>query len=1425
MAINLTYFDTKLHTPTGTEESVKNCLAEYLFPDTKFAVGHIYENSTTPSDLQNYNNLTPQFSNGEKVYFASAEIREKIYPTKSDGAAYGSLVFTPCKDFKELTSLRILIIDDETGENGGLIPNEQAKKMVGDCYGRMSPDIAKKLTGTTNTPFQFRLGIKPQLGSNIHRIAKGTLAPGRLLDNLGQPQISRTQDGRLKTKIGYDLVLPASSFKGRKDASKIEPGEHTLTVGIGIKTLAEYGKHSLGTQILVNYPQGVEVDILPKIKLAAQRLAAIESDPRKIAQYFVDKYDKQIELRRQDLSLIESANLANSESDNNLLDEGYLKSYLEDSDLDDKDLEKTGLHSKNLESTNSEDTDLQNTGLQNAGLENTGLQSTALQNNSLHNTYLQDSSLQNIKLEDTDLQNRSLHNEKLEKIELEDFDLDNTDLDDIEQQYNQHFHSLLKASIENHPQLLEHPNIVSKLTTLIRREWVDIATGRAIKFQSGLAQPSLELKKNEICVPYLKEGEKLIVTRSPLINSNGVILLTNKHLPEFANEKGTIHIHPETAAAYLQADFDGDRIAYELASKYPTLTAEIESHQLPENRHTDIIKADKQAYIAATFSEIALAASSNKIGLIANNIQKAVSIQNEVDSLPEKEKIDFLSSLRKQCLKIQEIDVNGLSIPSGKKQQCLAIQEKANILVNLTNEIEEKANNLANPANEIEEKTNTLPNLSEEENITAQLQTAKQIFFETVDILSNELQTAADGPKSSARPNEDILEFATIILDSREVAWIPDKKQEEPYSNRTMRSQNHSPIDKMIQATNQIWQEHHLESLPTHQFANLFPKDYTPEQKEAAQKIIKTYNNLYSEATALKQQATQQPGPRLIATSATSGKQLVITNLVKYNHPNVWQSDNLNIKLAKSHHSQGLIALAEVKSNSNQGKTLGNISKETVKEHNLREVKSNPNQWQTLGNISKETVKQHNLKPGMTLKGAKIEIKPGITPQEVKVKFQVARDFAEETKAQYTTETYKIQSAIWHSAHASDQKGYDNYSKATAAFNIFPEIVTQQAKEFQFTNITLAGIHHPTNEWGQELNNKTIEFEVAIETRENHPNFNKRVILVEGKQIAPMTEKEYQLPIGTKGKGIFTPESSANLIATTAKGNTLKIGQLRKYDFTGENFNQTQATLTIDFIAQSGRNNSVPVVKIDDKILGVIDGSARDKLKSAGLLRPGVKLNTTLQSNPATTAILNVDKESLKYPESWIRRVDVFKQIGIEDNLEIGIGDSIKTEVQEKPKIGMQDNLESASVIPTNFGKTPVNQETLKEKSVTQKATREEELPPKPNHIPSDTKPYQRPDWEKHLVKYALKTLNNIEPDEFNRRIAPIGQYIAIYTENKQEKTLRIIDGIGDGGILYKAKQGEPPSIDNFSQAEKQQFNSLMQQNQPAKNKPDGLSR
>ncbi|MBW4635053.1 MAG: hypothetical protein KME30_25080 [Iphinoe sp. HA4291-MV1] len=195
------------------------------------------------------------------MYFASDDkVRERIYPNASDGAAYGSLLFTPCRDFKELKNLRILVIDDATGENGGFLPPDVAKNLVGDCYGKISLDLAEELTSSSNTPFQFRLGIKEQEENPVARIAKGTLAPFRL-EQVGEALI------RDNGKTGYDMVLATSSFKGRKGEDALAPGEYNLTVGLGIKTLAEYGEHSLGTQILVNYPRAVEADMLPRLEI------------------------------------------------------------------------------------------------------------------------------------------------------------------------------------------------------------------------------------------------------------------------------------------------------------------------------------------------------------------------------------------------------------------------------------------------------------------------------------------------------------------------------------------------------------------------------------------------------------------------------------------------------------------------------------------------------------------------------------------------------------------------------------------------------------------------------------------------------------------------------------------------------------------------------------------------------------------------------------------------------------------------------------------------------------------------------------------------------------------------------------------------------------------------------------------------------
>jgi DNA primase len=527
MVIHLSHFDTKLRQDLELQEPIKNCLAEYLFPDAQFALGEINPKSVTAKDLREYKGMTLQFSSGKRMYFSSLPVRDLVYPNPSDSAAYGSLIFTPCQKFSEIRQARVLVIDDVTGENGGILPTEQAKKLVGDCHGKLSLELAEELTGKKNAPFQFRLGIKPQQGSEVHRIGKGTLAPDPRLETLTSEVVKR---GGI-SKTGYDIILPISSFKGRKGETAIQPREYILDLGIGVKTLAEYGKQSLGAQVLVNYPKGVQTDLLPLLYQKADELSKSQGDLYALAKYFLKNYQER----------------------------------------------------GNVESENLED--------------------------------------------------------------LEGFTvLDAWEGEENKQSQQRIFYDLLKTDLEHHGQLLEHPFVIDELQKFLQKQWMDIATGRAIKFQSALAQPSLDLQEDEVCVPKIPDGVELIVTRSPLVNSNGVITLKNRHVRHLMRLEGSIHIHPDTAAKHLQGDFDGDRLAFEQADKYPTLTAEIQEALLPENRYPDVIKKAKVPY-QGSFEQIAVSAVRNDIGKIANQIMRAVTLRWETMLMPEEKQEAYVKQV------------------------------------------------------------------------------------------------------------------------------------------------------------------------------------------------------------------------------------------------------------------------------------------------------------------------------------------------------------------------------------------------------------------------------------------------------------------------------------------------------------------------------------------------------------------------------------------------------------------------------------------------------------------------------------------------------------------------------------------------------------------------------------------------------------
>lgn len=737
MTLYLAHFDTKLRQDLQVTEPIKNCLAEYLFPDTRFAIGEINPEQVKAKELREYQGMTLQFASRERMYFSNRSVRDLLYPNSSDGAAYGSLPFTPCQSFSEIQQARVLVINDNTGDSNGILPKEQALKLVGDCHGKMSLELAEQLTGRKNASLQFRLGIRPQENCQFYRIAKGTLAPDSRLETLTSAVIEQGD----KFKVGYDLILPTSSFKGRKGADTIQPGEYILDIGIGVKTIAEYGKQSLGAQVLVNYPKGVSSEILPILQQKAEELAQAQSDLHALAQHFVTTYEERA----------------------NCFEEIF---------------EELG--------------------------------------------------------------------------SLTPLDALATDTEETPQSQEKLLFDFLKTDLEHHGQLLEHPFIIDELKKFLQRQWLDIATGRAIKFQAALAQPSLDLKENEVCVPKIPDGTELIVTRSPLVNSNGVIVLTNRHLPQLIKLEGSIHIHPDTAAKHLQADFDGDRLAFERADRYPTLTAEIKEALRQENRYPDVVKRDKIPY-SGSFEEIAVSAVKNDIGKIANQIMAAVTLRWETVLMPDEKKEIYVQQVAQYYRAVLAKDVDP------KKPFQIPEQYRQNI------------QNIIN-----------LPQQPSSEQIETALQQMREIQFKIVGDLSNELQVAVDGPKSALRPDNTVLNACKEIGGYQPVTWLGARdKSRHPqvYRNKTLESSNDGPIDQMIRMTNEKWQQNCLIARPAVQFRGFFPEVSNPKIVEIAQEIKETYNDYLRAARsleALKSQHRELINPYFKVHSTTSHTKLRI---------------------------------------------------------------------------------------------------------------------------------------------------------------------------------------------------------------------------------------------------------------------------------------------------------------------------------------------------------------------------------------------------------------------------------------------------------------------------------------------------------------------------------------------------------------------
>jgi hypothetical protein len=392
--------------------------------------------------------------------------------------------------------LSILIVDDETGENGGMLPNDVARELTGDCHGRMSQALAREYgleinpkSGATDAIVQFR-SVLPNFDNDpnapgTHKIAKGTLLGQDLSDLPWQlPQ----------WELPPDLILAKSSFKG---SSKPPVGLHQKEIWLGAKSISANGKMSVSSLIPL-YP-GLLKDVQPQLEPKMAALAAAQNDPMSLAQLYIKSNDD----RKQFHEISD-----NSDNNEDLTPIAFGASGAIDSRPDSPELK------------------------------------------------------------------------------------------------------FIRAAVASqNTAALQTPLAVKELKKFVKNEWKSLALGqdKSIAFERSMALPDKKLANGEICVPWFPDGEELIVYRPPVINTNGIHVLTNKLKVSLAYSDNAQYIAisdqnliGRSIMADMALDFDGDHVAFALATDYPNLTREVKLKQQTTNRYPDIIKEQKQEFDGAS---------------------------------------------------------------------------------------------------------------------------------------------------------------------------------------------------------------------------------------------------------------------------------------------------------------------------------------------------------------------------------------------------------------------------------------------------------------------------------------------------------------------------------------------------------------------------------------------------------------------------------------------------------------------------------------------------------------------------------------------------------------------------------------------------------------------------------------------------------
>ena len=1126
MTIKAKHFDTRLnqwiHTDGNTnnpdsllQEEINNTLLEHFFPGVNFSFGHPDEKSTAEQLNNHPEGHKLLLSSKTRLLYGPSECLDTIRqlcPDNKDRGAYGSIFLGSCKNAVN-RELNILIVDDSNGENGGIINNDQAYRLTGDCYGQISTELYQELTnhleGDKYRVIQHRFGWTDLDGNDTkYRFGKGTLRPANL------DQILDHQDPNNQTKV--DLILPISAFKGTdKDnpsgptKPQIQPGLYQQNIWLGEKSQSELGKTAI-SQLLASFPNGVK-DFTEQLELEAKKLKEAQDDPRQLAQLYCEKYElRKAFLEEQATTLEEQA-----ESDPTVASElETLRDRLTNDSFIYK-LIKADLQGEGqLLETEKVQRELARF-VQNEWKEIAigktltferamVIPSKDLQNGEISIPHYQDGE-QVLNFRSPFLNSNGLCVST------------NKVVDDILGPDGKPLAGVIAVSDETSDRIYNRLN--SQVKSILTE-----ALGKNLQ---------LEGIKN-----YLDQNIAKLETKDKIEFTNKF----NEYIKELQSSGYELEILPQESEQERQArDYDGDCIGIKQASKYPNLTAEAKERNLPENAYDPTIKLKKQSFYQEDgsqpeFEEIAIHMSDGmSVGVINNHLTSIEALESEITILKnfgsEKDQVEYVQQVAKHYEDLFKTEawakskgVEGKEVPDKYRAS-----------------LEEFVQNVRQP-------------LVQEAALKAMSVNTK-MYREMIAEAAFQNQIAVDLFKSAKKPEMEIIRSNSQIL-HREVNYIKDKKK-DVYIDDTIKPTGYSPVELLIAKTNQYFEKARIESRELVQFQNLFKGvEFSNSQRLQATLAKKEFDKSFNRANQLSRQKETEKGSSANITIA-NGNQVSVTNLLQYNNEFIWKANKITLKLSET---------PEEKRNSNRP------HKYVVYAQINDETEDGKPKFRALGTLAKDQenkLEEIGITPRQEVTSNKISFQPELSEGQIKLLYQKAYQAAEEFYNSISKEQkLAMAAATWAvstTRESSSDQNTDNQRKVSNfAFAAFPQEIISQLDTLKFTEFSITGFDRSSKVFN-ESQPQNVRFNLAengksvIEIQKQDGNYET---------FGNIDQNNARLSIGTTATADITKGEVYTASVTTKVPGlpelTFKVGEVNKFENNSQRFNNEPTMLTIE---------------------------------------------------------------------------------------------------------------------------------------------------------------------------------------------------------------------------------------------------------------------